>query len=81
MSHTITASRGCTHVVVDMDGYALSSHKSERAAQAAIDRELAAFRRSPYSRGGAYLPRSIIAVGEDGQATISRCGQYSTSWV
>ena len=36
------------------------------AAQAAIDREERAFRRSPYSLGGAYLPRNIRALADEG---------------
>lgn len=76
---TITA-RGYTHAVVDMDGRIISRHRSESTAQAAIDRERRAFRRSPYSSGGAYLPRSIIALDRDGVAHITRSGQYSTSW-
>lgn len=67
-----------------MDGSPLSWHRSEEAAQREIDREYRAFRRrypSDGSRGNAtaYLPRSIIAVSQDGQY-IERSGQYSTSW-
>jgi hypothetical protein len=80
MGHTIRASRGCTHVVVDMDGMVLSSHRSEEAAQREIAREMRAFKRSPYGRNGAYLPRSIIVMNEGGTAYVERDGQYSTGW-
>lgn len=80
MGHTIRVSRGCTHAVVDMDGRVLSSHRGETAAQAAIDRESARFRRSTYASSGAYLPRSIIEVDADGSAYIERTGRHSTGW-
>lgn len=80
MGHTITASRGCTHAVVGMDGDLMSSHRSEQAAQRAIDREVSQFRASPYGGGGAYLPRSIIPVDADGTAYIERTGRHSTGW-
>lgn len=69
---------GITHVVVDMDGVVRSRHRSRDAAERAIKREMAGFLASPYSRGGAYLPRSIIAV-RDGVAYLSR-EKYSTTW-
>lgn len=80
MGHTIRVSRGCTHAVVDMDGTVLSSHRSETAAQAAIDREWTRFQRSRYGTHGAYLPRSIIEVDADGSAYIERNGTQSTGW-
>jgi len=84
MGHHLTAPRrDLTHAVVDMDGYALSWHRSEAAAQAEIDRECRAFRRrypADGSRGNAtaYLPRTVIAV--DGERYIERNGRFSTSW-
>ena len=80
MGHNITATHGCHWVVCDMEGRVLSQHRSEDAAERAVEAELRAFRRSPHSRGGAYLPRNIIHVGPSGGAYIERTGQYSTGW-
>ena len=85
MTHRIQPPRrGMTHAVVNMDGTALSWHRSAEAAQREIDRERRAFRRRyplDGSRGNAtaYLPRSIIAVPETGRS-ITRSDRYSTAW-
>jgi hypothetical protein len=73
-----------THAIVDMDGTAVSWHRSAAAAQHEIEREYRAFRRRyplDGSRGNAYayLPRSIIVVPEGG-GYIARQSRYSTSW-
>ena len=82
MSHAIIPPRKTNPwAVVDMDGEPLSWHRSEAAAQAAIDAELRRFRRRyplDGSRGNAtaYLPRSIIR----GPARIAKNWTSSTSW-
>ena len=89
MSHNITLPRNCSVAVVDMDGDALSFHRTPEAAQAEIARENRAFCRKGYDRGGAWLPRSIIDASMitvprsprgRREICIERSGQHSTCW-
>lgn len=85
MAHSITPPRAdLTYAVVDMDGYAMSWHRTEAAAHTAIDTEHRRFRRRyplDGSRGNAtaYLPRSIIHCTADSQY-VERTANHSTSW-
>jgi hypothetical protein len=77
MSHSIKAPRSdLLYAVVDDDGTPRSWHRTEEAAQAAVDAELSRFRRRYPHNTNSYLPRSIVHT----RTNIERGGTYSTWW-
>ena len=78
--HTITAPRSnLTHAVLSMDGYPVSWHTSQQAAEAAVSRATRRFLRSQPSGSRAYLPLSIVPVWT-GSAGVERTSPASTRW-
>lgn len=78
--HTITAPRShLTHAVVNMDGYPISWHTSQQAAEAAVSRATRRFLRSQPDSSTAYLPLSIIPV-HTGSVGVERVSPPATRW-
>jgi hypothetical protein len=78
--HTIAAPRSnLTHAVLSMDGYPVSWHASQQAAEKAAHRATRRFLRSQHGGSTAYLPLSIIPV-HTGNARVERVSPASTRW-